>query len=62
MAESSPLLTAEQVSQYLQISPRTLEKMRADGSGPKFVRLGHKTVRYRLTDVQTWLQAREGRR
>lgn len=45
------------VARLLGTSIRTLERKRADGSGPKFVRVG-RLVRYRDVDVDQWLAAR----
>jgi hypothetical protein len=42
-------LTQEGLAELLDISQRTLERMRTDGSGP---------VLYRRSDVEAWLQAR----
>lgn len=55
------LLDTEQAADYLKCSPRTLEGMRRDSGGPRFLRLfRRKGVRYRLNDLQMWANAREG--
>ena len=36
------------------ISPRTLQRMRQDGSGPAFIKVG-RLVRYRQSDLDSWL-------
>ena len=52
------LLDTEQAADYLRCSPRTLEGMRRDEGGPKFLRLfRRKGVRYRLDDLQEWAYA-----
>lgn len=51
----SPLLTAEQVSEALSIPVQTLANMRHLGTGPKFIRLPNRKIRYFLTDVQEWV-------
>ncbi len=48
-------LTQKQVANHLDISQRTLERMRTDGSGPRFSRAG-KRILYRSDDVETWLR------
>jgi excisionase family DNA binding protein len=52
----SPLLTPAEVAERFRVSERTLEFWRYQGRGPAFVRLG-KRVRYRLSDVEGFLQA-----
>jgi hypothetical protein len=44
-------------AQYL-IPPRTAQRWRQDGTGPKFIRLGRRRVIYRVADVEEWLTAR----
>lgn len=51
------LLTSEEVSEMLSISPRTLEGWRTSGEGPKYIRIGGRAVRYRLEDIQAWVDA-----
>jgi predicted DNA-binding transcriptional regulator AlpA len=52
------LLNTRQVADWLQVSEAWLEIGRSKGYGPKYLRLGHKRVRYRREDVLTWLKAR----
>lgn len=47
--------TAKQVSAYLKLSLPTLARMRANGSGPKFVRLGA-SVRYPRESVEQYVK------
>jgi predicted DNA-binding transcriptional regulator AlpA len=49
-----PLLTEAQVSEILGRGVPTLQKDRVAGTGPRFVKIG-RLVRYRPSDVQTWL-------
>lgn len=50
------LLTANEVAEILQISPRTLASWRANYTGElPFVRLGDKTVRYRADAVEDFI-------
>ena len=46
-----------ELGQQLRISPAALRKWRAEGRGPRFVRLG-KCVRYLVGDVESWLKDR----
>ena len=41
----------------LKLAPETLRNMRWRGDGPPFLKLG-RTVRYRLSDLADWLDAR----
>ena len=47
-------LTQDQLAARLDISVRSLERMRNAGSGPRFSKAG-KRVLYRLIDVEEWL-------
>ncbi len=42
---------------YLGFAEQSLRKMRMDGDGPPFVRMGRKVV-YRISDLDAWLEAR----
>lgn len=50
-----PLLTPDEVAALLKVTPKTLEGWREKGTGPAFVRLGHRTVRYSTTALKDWL-------
>lgn len=54
------LLTVLQVSEWLQLSPKTLQKKRTDGTGPQFVKPSRNSVRYPRDSVQSWLDDRTG--
>ena len=51
---SSVLLTTLEAARFLSLSPRTLERLRLDGSGPRYCKLG-RSVRYRPSDLDHWL-------
>jgi hypothetical protein len=40
------------------IPPRTAQRWRASGAGPKFIRLGKRRIAYRVADVEDWLRVR----
>jgi DNA-binding transcriptional regulator LsrR (DeoR family) len=40
------LLTQREIALHLRLSERTIERMRVQGNGPRFVRLNH-SIRYR---------------
>jgi len=50
------LLTQQRLSELIDVSERTLERWRVEGSGPVFCRAGRKVL-YRLEDVDEWLAA-----
>lgn len=55
------LLNTEQAAAFLNLSPTTLTTWRVRRSdGPPFVRIG-RAVRYRLNDLQLWLDGQTHR-
>lgn len=50
------LITAE-AARHTRLSPATLERFRISGGGPPYCKLGA-AVRYRLTDLDAWLESR----
>jgi len=42
----------------LNLSPRTLEKMRLNGTGPRFFKLGRRRVAYSDETIREWLSSR----
>jgi hypothetical protein len=53
-----PLMSEAQVAEILGKPPRTLRQWRYLGIGPKYLKVGA-TVRYRMRDVEAWLEAQE---
>lgn len=54
-------LNSEEAARILRLSARTLERMRVEGSGPKYLKAGRGTrarVLYRPTDLDAWLESR----
>ena len=51
----TPLLPTEEVSEALQLPIATLANMRGRGTGPRYIKLPNRKVRYLLTDVQAWV-------
>jgi hypothetical protein len=52
-------LTPIEVARMLRYEPRTLEKWRLEGRGPRYFRIGDSgkaKVVYRLTDIEEWLE------
>lgn len=56
-AEPEPLLSMDDLCKWLQVSPQTVYKWRALGSGPPAMRLG-KHLRWRRREVEQWLASR----
>ena len=50
------LLTQKRLSELIDVSERTLERWRVEGSGPVFCRAGRKVL-YRQKDIDNWLEA-----
>lgn len=45
-----------EAARLLELSPRTLEKHRCDGTGPIYHKLGGRVV-YAVADLQAWIEA-----
>ena len=54
MVEKRILRTVEAAT-YVGLSPSTLEKKRLVGHGPRFVRIGGRSVGYDIRDLDEWL-------
>jgi|SRR6266478_7238788 len=52
------LLDPKQAAKLVNVQPRTLEGWRRRGCGPPFLRLSVRSVRYRLEDIERWLDQR----
>jgi len=55
--QDTPYLTQNEAAEVLRISPRSLERFRVEGTGPKFCRAGRRIL-YRQSDIQAWLESR----
>lgn len=51
------LLTPEAASQYLSVTKQSLAQLRYTGRGPTFRKLGMKTVRYKIEDLEAWIES-----
>ena len=54
--ENSDLISPAELGEWLGKSTASLANWRYLGLGPKFVKLGPKAIRYRKSDVETWLE------
>ena len=50
-------LTNDEAADFLRLSPRTLEKQRVIGGGPRFRKFGRRVL-YAFDDLETWANAR----
>lgn len=57
MAETSKVLMCRDAARIIGLSESTLAKMRLNGSGPVYCKLGRRVV-YRAADLELWLQSR----
>lgn len=57
--QSDRLLTIEEVGEWLQMSKGALAQLRYEGTGPEFIKLTGKSVRYQESDVKAWLAGRK---
>lgn len=58
----SEYLNCSQAGEYLQMSPRTLERWRIYGTGPVYIKVGkgiRAKVLYRKADIDSWLETNE---
>jgi len=52
-------LTTIEVAEILRVSRRTLERMRVEGTGPRYLKVGpgkRSRVIYREQEILTWLE------
>ena len=52
------LVTERDAAKFLGVSQIFLRKRRHEGGGPAFVRIGSRNVRYRVCDLQRWVDER----
>jgi hypothetical protein len=50
-------LNNSEAAEFLRLSPRTLEKQRVIGGGPRFRKFGRR-VMYAIEDLEAWANAR----
>lgn len=52
------VITEAETAKMLSLSVPTLRRMRAEGTAPRFIRLGVRRLGYRIADVDAWLASR----
>ncbi len=50
-------LDNQQAAEYLRLSPRTLDRQRVTGEGPKYRKFGRRVI-YALEDLEAWANER----
>jgi predicted DNA-binding transcriptional regulator AlpA len=50
-------LTQTEAAQLTRLSPRTLERMRLNGTGPRYTKAGRRVI-YSRQAIEDWLTAR----
>ena len=50
-------LTCIEAGEFLRLSPKTLERQRYEGGGPRYHKFGRRVL-YALLDLQDWAAAR----
>jgi predicted DNA-binding transcriptional regulator AlpA len=51
------ILKPSEAAALLRLSPRTLDRLRVEGGGPRFLKV-RQSIRYRLADINSWLDRR----
>jgi len=60
MSEMPRVVTAKVAAHFVGLSESTLAKLRLNGNGPIYCKLGRRVV-YRPGDLEQWLQSRTAR-
>jgi predicted DNA-binding transcriptional regulator AlpA len=60
MADLPKVVSAKIAARFVGLSASTLAKLRLNGNGPLYCKLGRRVV-YRLSDLEQWLQSRTAR-
>jgi predicted DNA-binding transcriptional regulator AlpA len=60
MADLPKVVSAKIAARYVGLSASTLAKLRLNGNGPTYCKLGRRVL-YRPADLDQWLQSRTAR-
>lgn len=52
------LISENDAGQFLKLTTRTLQAYRCKGSGPHYIRISARCIRYRRADLQKWIDRR----
>lgn len=50
------LLDSTEAAAFIGVAPATMKHWRYSGTGPQYLRLGHKTIRYKEVDLRIWME------
>ena len=53
--QSEVLLNPQQAAKCLGLTAASLQRMRTEGRGPTFIKVGRRRVAYRSADIMRWL-------
>lgn len=56
--QTGQLMTTPEASEYLRYKVETLKWWRSHGGGPPFIKINGRLVRYRVRDLDAWLDKR----
>ena len=56
-----PWLTPKEAARHVGLHPDTLRRLRREGRGPRFSRVGRRLIRYSLDALNEWLTSHEGK-
>ncbi|MBK3736776.1 helix-turn-helix domain-containing protein [Azospirillum brasilense] len=59
LADTDKLCSVDEAAELLGVAPQTLAHWRVRGTGPRYITLSARCVRYRASDIQLWLNDRE---
>lgn len=51
------MLTTAEAAEYIGFSEISLRRWRSQGTGPKYLKLGARRVRYRREDLDAWVDS-----
>jgi excisionase family DNA binding protein len=57
-SRTPPLLTCQEAAEFLGVPVGTLAQWRSQRRGPQYIKLEGRLVRYRLTDLESYLSER----
>lgn len=55
MRPEQNLVAPAEVAEYLGVTTQALAVMRMNGDGPEFIRVNTRTIRYRWSAVEEWI-------
>lgn len=57
LTQSKQIINDDEAAEYLGFKPQTLAIWRMKGTGPAYVKAGSRAIRYRLRDLEAWLES-----